>query len=106
MENLVTYEFICINDLEKSFKLNIKKSQEDFNNLNWLLNLAEITEKHFKTLCRNMKFDTIYFMHRILYSYKNTAETSQKKLILPKHQHCCSYNRNTLSVSAQSPQQH
>ena len=43
MENLVTYEFICINDLEKSFKLNIKKSQEDFNNLNWLLNLAEKT---------------------------------------------------------------
>ena len=40
MGNKVSYEFICRNDPEKSFKLDIKKSKINLNNLEWLMKLA------------------------------------------------------------------
>lgn len=43
MESLVSYDFICVNDPTKSFKLNIEKSEEAFNDFGWLLEVAEET---------------------------------------------------------------
>ena len=44
-EGLISYDFICTNNPKMTFTLHIDESQDDFNDLNWLLKVAEETAR-------------------------------------------------------------
>lgn len=64
MKSLSYYEFICTNNPIKSFKLGIEEFDETFNDLKWLLELAEATANSKKV---KFKFKgTLYIDNEVL----------------------------------------